>query len=226
MYLGNFVISIGAGWLDSSGGVSNLEVVNGESTDECEVACKNVTGCVGFTFVSQNKKCDLKNIQQAVTLVNGMPLTIISGSIQFIGDEQFCTSFIPCGENEGDCDPNFFDSDKECLDGLYCGYNNCPASLSFDLETDCCSRTQITSHNYPNNYDIQREETWLLTQESATFVNLEFVAFNVSIFYTQSVKIIDRELVVGIFVFQRTFGTKGPFTQRTFWPEDLFQRTF
>ena len=102
MYLGEFVISIGAGWFDSSGGISNLEIVNGESTDDCEVACKNVNGCVGFTFVSPNKKCDLKNIQQAVTLANGFPSTIISGSIHFqvgVGDEEFCTSFIPCGED-------------------------------------------------------------------------------------------------------------------------------
>ena len=61
MYLGEFVISIGAGWFDSSGGISNLEIVNGESTDDCEVACKNVNGCVGFTFVSQNKKLKISN---------------------------------------------------------------------------------------------------------------------------------------------------------------------
>ena len=145
MYLGEFVISIGAGWFDSSGGISNLEIVNGESTDDCEVACKNVNGCVGFTFVSPNKKCDLKNIQQAVTLANGFPSTIISGSIHFqvgVGDEEFCTSFIPCGEDEGDCDFH-----NECQNGLFCGSNNCPASLSFDSEVDCCVNCATSTNN-------------------------------------------------------------------------------
>ena len=54
-----------------------------------------------------------------------------------IGDEHFCTSEIPCGEDEGDCD-----SHAECQAGLACGSDNCPASLGFDSEVDCC---------YPNS---------------------------------------------------------------------------
>ena len=96
-----------------------------------------------------------------------------------IGDENFCKTEYPCWSDEGDCD-----TDDECLDGLDCGSNNCPASLSFDSETDCCkSQSQLKSPNYPNNYFNNAFETWLLTQESATFVILEFVAFKVSIFY-------------------------------------------
>ena len=54
-----------------------------------------------------------------------------------LGDEHFCASGIPCGEDEGDCDSN-----DECQNGLVCGSNNCPASLGFDSEVDCC---------YPNS---------------------------------------------------------------------------
>ena len=50
-----------------------------------------------------------------------------------IGDEYFCTSGIPCGLDEGDCD-----SHDECQTGLGCGSNNCPNSLGFDSEVDCC----------------------------------------------------------------------------------------
>ena len=50
-----------------------------------------------------------------------------------LGDEHFCASGIPCGENEGDCDAH-----DECQYGLACESNNCPASLGFDTEVDCC----------------------------------------------------------------------------------------
>ena len=50
-----------------------------------------------------------------------------------VGNEDFCTTVTPCGEDEGDCD-----SYDECQDGLACGSNNCPASLGFDSEVDCC----------------------------------------------------------------------------------------
>ena len=50
-----------------------------------------------------------------------------------VGDEHFCASGIPCGEGEGDCDAH-----DECQDGLSCGSNNCPDSLGFDSEVDCC----------------------------------------------------------------------------------------
>ena len=51
-----------------------------------------------------------------------------------VGDEHFCASGISCGEDEGDCDAH-----DECLDGLFCESNNCPASLNFDTEVDCCT---------------------------------------------------------------------------------------
>ena len=79
--LGEFVITIGAGWLDSSGQISTHQswiVYGSTSTDDCENACKIKSGCVGFTFVSTIERCDLKDIQQAVTLMS-QPEAIISG---------------------------------------------------------------------------------------------------------------------------------------------------
>ena len=51
-----------------------------------------------------------------------------------LGDEDYCTSGIPCDEDEGDCDAH-----DECQDGLFCGSNNCPASLGYASEVDCCT---------------------------------------------------------------------------------------
>ena len=48
-------------------------------------------------------------------------------------DEDFCTIHNPCADKEGDCD-----TDDMCEEGLRCGINNCPASLSYDSEVDCC----------------------------------------------------------------------------------------
>ena len=39
-----------------------------------------------------------------------------------------------CSENEGDCDSN-----EECQDGLACGSNNCPESLGFSSDVNCCT---------------------------------------------------------------------------------------
>ena len=50
-----------------------------------------------------------------------------------VGDEDFCTTVIPCGVDEGDCD-----SHEECQENLICGSDNCLNLLGFDQETDCC----------------------------------------------------------------------------------------
>ena len=63
-----------------------------------------------------------------------------------IGDEYFCTTEIPCREDEGHCD-----SHDECQGNLICGYDNCPTSLGFDPETDCCydnSQSVIGDENF------------------------------------------------------------------------------
>ena len=92
-----------------------------------------------------------------------------------LGDEDFCASGIPCGEDEGDCDSN-----SECQSSLFCGYNNCPVSLGFDFEIDCCSTTQvIESPNYPNSYPNNAYETWLLTDTLGSIITLQFHSFHV-----------------------------------------------
>ena len=60
------------------------------------------------------------------------------------GGDNCCTTGIPCGEWEGDCD-----SDDECQAGLICGHNNCPlkptgywAHGDWDITDDCCYRAR------------------------------------------------------------------------------------
>ena len=48
-------------------------------------------------------------------------------------DWDCCSSSNKCGVNEGDCD-----SDSECMDGLVCGSNNCPAGAEYGF--DCCTK--------------------------------------------------------------------------------------
>ena len=49
-----------------------------------------------------------------------------------VGKIGFCNCNT-CSENEGDCDAH-----DECQDDLFCGLINCPVSLGFDSEVDCC----------------------------------------------------------------------------------------
>ena len=53
--------------------------------------------------------------------------------IKCANEDDFCTSENPCGRDQGDCDIH-----DECQDGLVCGSNNCPDSLGFHSEFDCC----------------------------------------------------------------------------------------
>ena len=91
-----------------------------------------------------------------------------------LGEEHFCASGIPCGENEGDCDSN-----SECQSNHFCGSNNCLDSLGFDAKIDCCICTQIMSPNYPNLYPINVKETWLITAPAESIINLQFHSFHV-----------------------------------------------
>ena len=55
--------------------------------------------------------------------------------IPIVGDENFCKSGIPCGEDEGDCD-----SSNECQADLFCDPEiSCPAYLGFTSDVNCCS---------------------------------------------------------------------------------------
>ena len=57
-----------------------------------------------------------------------------------IGDDEFCNCNT-CSENEGDCDAH-----DECQDGLFCGSNNCPVSLGYGSEVDCCTKGKIRKY--------------------------------------------------------------------------------
>ena len=91
-----------------------------------------------------------------------------------LGDEHYCSSGILCEDNEGDCDSN-----NECQSSLFCGYNNCPVSLGFNSEMDCCTRTQLVSPNYPNPYPKNVYETWSLTAPTGSIITLQFHSFHV-----------------------------------------------
>ena len=55
------------------------------------------------------------------------------------GEIGFCNCNT-CSENEGDCD-----SHNECQEDLFCGSNNCLASLGFNSDVDCCVNCTTTS---------------------------------------------------------------------------------
>ena len=93
--------------------------------------------------------------------------TVINGEIEFCK----CNT---CSGNEGDCDSN-----NECQNNHFCGSNNCPVSLGFDSEIDCCSSTQIMSPNYPNPYPEDIEEKWLITAPNGLIITLQFHSFHV-----------------------------------------------
>lgn len=79
-----FEITEGAGWLDSDGQISNYGIEeNVESVELCETFCSGNTwpSCVGFTYVSSEKRCDLKKSANAVSLKKDYPKSIISGKI-------------------------------------------------------------------------------------------------------------------------------------------------
>ena len=91
-----------------------------------------------------------------------------------LGDENFCSTENTCQEGEGDCDLN-----AECTGNLFCGYDNCPDAVGFDIEIDCCTSTQIVSPNYPNSYPDYIYETWLITAPVGIIIYLQFHAFHV-----------------------------------------------
>ena len=58
-----------------------------------------------------------------------------------VGDDDFCTTVNPCGEDEGDCDSN-----NECQTNLYCQTAvNCPESLGFPSDVNCCTGSGCNS---------------------------------------------------------------------------------
>ena len=94
--------------------------------------------CYMFTMSSMNeKKCP--NNEGYIWKWNYWNSTISDWipaddlSIKCANEDDFCTSANQCGLNQGDCD-----LDDECQTGFECGSNNCPDSLGFDENEDCC----------------------------------------------------------------------------------------
>ena len=59
--------------------------------------------------------------------------------VKCVDEDDFCTSENRCGSDQGDCDTH-----NECQTGLSCGSNNCPESVLFNSDMDCCySRCKI-----------------------------------------------------------------------------------
>ena len=63
--------------------------------------------------------------------------------IKCANEDDFCTSENPCGTNQGDCDIH-----EECQDGLFCRSNNCPDSLGFHSEFDCCYAPTVGDEDF------------------------------------------------------------------------------
>ena len=145
---------------------------NGIPCGEDEGDCDSNTECqAGLTCGSNNCPDSL-----------GFDIEIDCCYEPSLGDVQFCSSgIIFCGQDEGDCDSN-----SECLSNHFCGSNNCPASLDFDYEIDCCSSTQMMSPNYPNSYPKNVYETWLLTAPTGLVINLQFHSFHVRLLAVKS----------------------------------------
>ena len=63
--------------------------------------------------------------------------------IKCANEDDFCTSENPCGTDQGDCDTH-----DECQDGLFCGSSNCPDSLGFHSEFDCCYAPTVGDEHF------------------------------------------------------------------------------
>ena len=68
--------------------------------------------------------------------------------IKCANEDDFCTSQNPCGTDQGDCDTH-----DECQDGLSCGSNNCPDSLGFHSEFDCCYVPTVGDEHFCTSAD-------------------------------------------------------------------------
>ena len=64
-------------------------------------------------------------------------------SIKCANEDDFCTPENPCGTNQGDCDTH-----DECQDGLKCGSNNCPDSIGFHSDFDCCYAPPVGDEDF------------------------------------------------------------------------------
>ena len=69
------------------------------------------------------------------------------------GDDDYCTTEKPCGQDEGHCETN-----DQCLENYICGYRNCPSDLGFAGETNCCFDRQSYCYTF---YDKDENGNWI-----------------------------------------------------------------
>ena len=105
----------------------------------CNTCSENEGDCDTHDECQDGLSCGLNNCPASL----GFGSEIDCCYQSTLGDEHFCASGIPCGENEGDCDAH-----DECQDGLFCGSNNCPALLGFDSEVDCCYQPTLGDEHF------------------------------------------------------------------------------
>jgi len=73
-------IKEGAGWSDRGGRISTLREVNYIlDVNSCKEVCDRTVNCVGFTYVGDENRCDLKDFRQADKLKLGYTRSIVSG---------------------------------------------------------------------------------------------------------------------------------------------------
>ena len=156
--------------------VNTLSLVNcatlSNGDDEfcnCNTCSENIGDCDSHYHCQDGLACGSNNCPASL----GFASEVDCCYQPTVGDENFCATGITCGENEGDCD-----SHNECQSNHFCGSNNCPASLGFDSEVDCCI-LGIISPNYPNSYPKYAEETWLIAAPTGSIINLQFHYFHV-----------------------------------------------
>lgn len=80
----------------------------------------------------------------------------------------FCTVTNPCKVNEGHCYHN-----QQCQYGLLCGIRNCPLSLGYANDTNCCygvcndwldlKNGFLNSTKSPNTYSASIECSWTIS---------------------------------------------------------------
>ena len=112
--------------------VNCATVSNGEiGSCNCNTCSKNEGDCDTHAECQNGLLCGSNNCPASL----GFDSEIDCCSQPSIGDEEFCASGIPCGEDEGDCDFN-----NECQGNLICDITiSCPAYLGFASDVNCCS---------------------------------------------------------------------------------------
>jgi len=89
---------------------------------------------VDVTATVNGKEADVR--PHLKTALDKLPDTIDGAKVtdkKTPTDFDKCTDTKRCNVDEGDCD-----KDSNCMKGLICGMNNCPAKLNLDPLADCC----------------------------------------------------------------------------------------